>query len=252
MIVIDCELCGSYRWYLSLRITTPFITMISWSARWRLKSPASLLLTQPFIQVQIKENTQASRHWLFVWGIHRGPVNFPHNGPVTRKMLPFDDVIISYAFSWGQKSSIIWINFSKQFVNEWQASIYCSFKDFGKSCFSTTLFNISAMSHNKLSLQALRISAGMPSIPGEVLHFRWSIVISIPSLVRLAFSTSCVNFDLSEPGFCSSSYFFKKSRAHASYIALKQLASWDVYCGWTKSREDKEDSISPKSSGPFY
>ena len=27
-------------------------------------------------------------------GIHRGPVNSPHKGPVTRKMIPFDDVIM--------------------------------------------------------------------------------------------------------------------------------------------------------------
>ena len=31
----------------------------------------------------------------FVRGIHRGPVNSPHKGPVTRKMFPFDDVIMS-------------------------------------------------------------------------------------------------------------------------------------------------------------
>ena len=31
----------------------------------------------------------------FVMGIHRWPVNSPHKGPVTRKMFPFDDVIIS-------------------------------------------------------------------------------------------------------------------------------------------------------------
>ena len=30
----------------------------------------------------------------FVWGIHRGPMNSPHKWPVTRKMFPFDDVII--------------------------------------------------------------------------------------------------------------------------------------------------------------
>ena len=28
-------------------------------------------------------------------GIHRGPVNSPHKGPVTRKMFPFDDVIMN-------------------------------------------------------------------------------------------------------------------------------------------------------------
>ena len=30
----------------------------------------------------------------FVGGIHRGPVNSPHEGPVTRKMISFDDVIM--------------------------------------------------------------------------------------------------------------------------------------------------------------
>ena len=29
-----------------------------------------------------------------MWGIHRGPVNFPHKWPVTRRMFPFDDVIM--------------------------------------------------------------------------------------------------------------------------------------------------------------
>ena len=32
----------------------------------------------------------------FVRGIHRGPVNSQHKRPVTRKMFPFDDVIMIY------------------------------------------------------------------------------------------------------------------------------------------------------------
>ena len=40
------------------------------------------MFTQPFIQAQIKENIKASRHW---------PL-----GPVTRKMFPFDDVIMCF------------------------------------------------------------------------------------------------------------------------------------------------------------
>ena len=37
---------------------------------------------------------QSSASLAFVWGIHRGPVNSPHKWPVTRKMSPFDDVIM--------------------------------------------------------------------------------------------------------------------------------------------------------------
>ena len=37
---------------------------------------------------------QSSESLAFVRGIHRRPVNSPHKGPVTRKMYPFDDVII--------------------------------------------------------------------------------------------------------------------------------------------------------------
>ena len=44
---------------------------------------------------------QSSASLAFVRGIHRGPVNSTHKGPVTRKMFPFDDVIMS-----GQASAI--------------------------------------------------------------------------------------------------------------------------------------------------
>ena len=64
-----------------------FITLTSQWARWRLKSPASGLSTQLFIQVQIiKQKHQSSaslafvRYWPFVRGIHRSPVNSPHKG----------------------------------------------------------------------------------------------------------------------------------------------------------------------------
>ena len=39
------------------------ITMMSQWARWRLKSPASRLFTQPFIRAQIKVNIKAPRQW---------------------------------------------------------------------------------------------------------------------------------------------------------------------------------------------
>ena len=37
---------------------------------------------------------QSSASLAFVMRIHRGPVNSPHKWPVTRKMFPFDDVIM--------------------------------------------------------------------------------------------------------------------------------------------------------------
>ena len=37
---------------------------------------------------------QSSASLAFVWGTHRGPMNSPHKWPVTRKIFPFDDVIM--------------------------------------------------------------------------------------------------------------------------------------------------------------
>ena len=39
---------------------------------------------------------QSSASLAYVRGIHRWPVNSPRKGPVTRKMFPFDDVIMEY------------------------------------------------------------------------------------------------------------------------------------------------------------
>ena len=41
---------------------------------------------------------QSSAALAFVSGSHRGPVNSPHKWPVTRKMFPFDDVIMLSIF----------------------------------------------------------------------------------------------------------------------------------------------------------
>ena len=48
---------------------------------------------QPLVQAHIKENIKALRWTL--WGeFNRWPVNSPHKGPVTRKLFPFDGVIM--------------------------------------------------------------------------------------------------------------------------------------------------------------
>ena len=41
-----------------------------------------------------KRKLQSSASLAFVRGIHRWPVDFPHKGPVTRKMFPFDNIIM--------------------------------------------------------------------------------------------------------------------------------------------------------------
>ena len=49
---------------------------------------------------------QSSASLAFVWGIHRGPVNSPHKWPVTRKMFPFDDVIMSLRIFFPQREGL--------------------------------------------------------------------------------------------------------------------------------------------------
>ena len=52
---------------------------------------------------------QSSASLALVRGIHRGPVNFPHRWPVTRKMFPFDDVIMLHTrMSWWTTHSGAW------------------------------------------------------------------------------------------------------------------------------------------------
>ena len=59
---------------------------------------------------------QGSASLTFVRGIHRRPVNSPHKWPVTRKMFPFDDVIMeitelnySASFICNEPRSVMWL-----------------------------------------------------------------------------------------------------------------------------------------------
>ena len=61
---------------------------------------------------------QSSASLAFVRGIHRWSVNSPHKWPVTRKMFPFDDVIMSMWFVinltneiHGKLRQCIWLSF---------------------------------------------------------------------------------------------------------------------------------------------
>ena len=56
------------------------------------------IITQPFIQGAFQRKHESSASLAFLRGIHRWPVNSPHKGPVTRKMFPFDDAIMTIPF----------------------------------------------------------------------------------------------------------------------------------------------------------
>ena len=82
------------------------ITVTSKWVRWRLKSPASRMFIQPLFQAVTGE--------------------FPaHKWPVTRKMLPFDDVIMTY-ISWIKSYVCMWwfvlhfiiCNLAKDFIDK--------------------------------------------------------------------------------------------------------------------------------------
>ena len=60
---------------------------------------ASQITSLPIVYLTVysgadQRKYQSSASLAFVRGIHRGPVNSPHKWPVTRKMFPFDDVIM--------------------------------------------------------------------------------------------------------------------------------------------------------------
>ena len=62
--------------------------------RRRLKSTASRLFTQPFIQARIKEGIKAPRHWPLCGEFTGDRWIRRQKWPETRKMFPFDDVIM--------------------------------------------------------------------------------------------------------------------------------------------------------------
>ena len=64
---------------------------------------------------------QSSASLAFVWEIHRGPVNSPHKWPVTRKIFPFDDVIMSLSVC-----TTFYRNPDKVFLYDWfSISVNC-------------------------------------------------------------------------------------------------------------------------------
>ena len=87
---------------------------------------SKLRITQPFIQTHINKNIKAPHHWPLCGeftgggGGGGGPVNSPHKWPVTRKMFPFDDVIMRAKHIPHQRQT--WIHYSLEWLSAYTIS----------------------------------------------------------------------------------------------------------------------------------
>ena len=96
-------ICEALRVYLGYSIWYLLVCKFR-SLRWRHNDHSGVSNHQPhgcllnrLFRCKSKKH-QSSASLAFVREIHRGPVNFPHKWPVTRKMFPFDDVIMMNTF----------------------------------------------------------------------------------------------------------------------------------------------------------
>ena len=106
----DCDCVGQL---LSLEFVSSghAITVTSQWARWRLKSIVYLAVWSGANQ----RKQQSSASLAFVRGIRRWPVNSQHKGPVTRKMFPFDDVIMQwFSCLFGFFCVLFWCSFTQK------------------------------------------------------------------------------------------------------------------------------------------
>ena len=87
-VSVRCVLCFSWKWWKVIHYSDV-----------RMSGIASQITSLTIVNSAVYSDTdqrkyQSSASLAFVWEIHRGLVNSPHKGPVTRKMFPFDDVIM--------------------------------------------------------------------------------------------------------------------------------------------------------------
>ena len=99
---------------------------------------------------------QSSASLAFVWGIHRGLVNSLHKWPVTRKMFPFDDVIMS-SITLQTLQSLSWIAVPKCWPRSMANKCELMFSSF-VICISVTSIMKHTLSRTTISLEQLLIS----------------------------------------------------------------------------------------------
>ena len=132
------------------------------------------ILTQPFIQAQIKENIKAPRHWpLWGGGIHRWLVNSPHIWLVTPKMSPFDDVIMMI---------------HRKLHEDWGSELFMHGYSFSNhSRVAETAKMIFDWAHNQLVTTTLAVSKCLH----DILTYKFMMInmtIFTPSLARFTYN----------------------------------------------------------------
>ena len=86
---------------------------------------------------------QSSASLAFVRGIHRWPVNFPHKGPVARKKLPFDDVIMRRISIMDAEGCNADLSILSLFWADIQFCLKCERDADGRQCCCIFLYHIS-------------------------------------------------------------------------------------------------------------
>ena len=69
---------------------------VYWTDSWRTQQLKSIFFITSILR-SVLRTWISNVEWVFK-RFHRGPVNSPHKWPVTRKMFPFDDIIMQVSF----------------------------------------------------------------------------------------------------------------------------------------------------------
>ena len=102
---------GLYLNRISIRLTMIFgkvsgLPVLDWL--WRLPDHyCGVVVYSTVYSGPDQRKRQSTASLAFVRGIHRWPVNYPHKGPVTRRMFPFDDVIMYRDSHYHHKTVVI-------------------------------------------------------------------------------------------------------------------------------------------------
>ena len=93
--IILCNSIQSFMQIIFCRRNEDFVrlTTLLWCHNGRQITSLTIVYSTVYSDAHQKKH-QSSASLAFVRGIHRWPVNSPHKWPVTRKMFPFDDVIM--------------------------------------------------------------------------------------------------------------------------------------------------------------